>query len=122
MIHLYKDSVRGDTVKWEFIITYDGGPYTILDSDVITACAKRRVSDDDSAAVVASSDIGIVVADQLASPGVITLTIASDITDALDPGNYYVDVQIKRTDQDPDEVVTPIRVMWKFDADVLRAR
>ncbi len=122
MIHVYKKSLRGDTVRWKFQILYMGKPYEIQPSDVVAACAKKKTSDPDGAAIVASSSIVFDVLDQITDTGVVDMTISSDVTNVIQPGHYYIDIQLTRHDVSPIEVVTPIRIMWEFSPDVLRAR
>lgn len=122
MIQIYKKSLRGDTVRWPFVVTYKRVPYAIQGGDTVNAIVKRKPSDPDSAAVVPKSSIVITVLNQTTNPGEIEVVMSADITDGITPGHYYIDIQLTKGGLSPVEVFTPIRVMWEFDPDVLRAR
>lgn len=116
MIQVYKETVRGDGVDWSFIITLSGVPYDITGCDFL-ACAKKRLTDTDAQAVVATADLPVTINDAVG--GVIDVNIDPAIVDQVPPGHYYIDVNMETPTGD---VVTPIRVMWEVVADVLRIR
>ena len=83
MIQVYKESPRGDTVRWQFIITYQEQAYDLTGCD-ITANVKRKITDSDAAAVVPSSNVTIDPTDL--PNGLITYIIANTVTNAMAPG------------------------------------
>lgn len=116
MIQVYKETVRGNTVDWSFIITLNGVPYDIT-SCTFSACAKKRLTDPDADAVVPVADISVTIEDALG--GIINVVISDAVVDQVPPGHYYLDVNMETPTT---EVVTPIRVMWEVLADVLRVK
>lgn len=115
MIQVYKETVRGNTVDWSFIITLNGVPFDITGC-TFRSCAKKSLNDPDAAAVVPEADIDVTI--QNAVGGIIDVAISDTVVDQVPPGHYYIDIKMDLLTGD---VITPIRVMWEVLADVLRS-
>lgn len=112
---MYGKTYRGDDTTITVFVTQRGQPFNVTGCTFFFT-AKRSPRDADAAAVVTlESGSGITIVN--AAAGEIEIEVPSSTTDAMAPGDYWCDVQMKLPNG---RIKTPGSIVWTILADTTR--